>query len=276
MGSACSRGNNSGTKVEETVLHLPSYEKSPSEVVFTSFDAKYNLLQSISLSDYQLLVLNIRYSFQKTGSNSIFFDETDIDHCNVFLKNSIAGHPIYYAKTDEKINQVFIEYITKILTYMQAGAKSFAKKKVIAFNSSVIKRFFMLVVGLLFCYSEDMGKVESLFGWLSIEDKTIVKSFEVELFLYLMIFVPTFANYLTLKDLQRNYNNELPTIDFGKRTDFDQFFLPAKVEEVYNRFIEQFFDNKEKIDYNEYLRKIASSQLAWILTPTGIRSQFNI
>lgn len=276
MGSACSRGNNSGTKVEENVLHLPSYNKSPSEVIFTSFDAKYNLLQSISLSDYQLLLLNIRYSFQKNGSDSIFFDETDIDHCNVFLKNSIAGHPIYYAKTDEKVNQIFIEYITKILSYMQSGAKSLSKKKVIAFNSSVIKRFFLLIVGFLFCYSEDIGKVESLFGWLSNQDKKIVKKFEVELFFYLTIFVPTFANYLTLKDLQRNYNNELPTIDFSKKTEFEKFFLPAKIEEVYNRFIEQFFDKKQEMDYDEYLKKITSSQFAWILTPTGIRSQFNI
>ena len=274
MGSVCTRSANA-TKIEETVLTLPKY-KSNCENIFNSFDEKYNYLQEIPLNDYMLYLINLSGNKKETNSDSIFNVDYDIDLCNVYFKNTIAGHPIFYEKGDDKANQIFVEYMIKELTYMQKGAKSFMKKKESTFDSSVIKKAYLLILGLLYCFSSDKGKVDTLFSWISNKENKIEKSLEIELFFYLLVFTPTYANYLSCIDLQKNYNGELPTIDLKNREKYDPLFKPAKVEEAFNDFIGKFFDKEnEMIDYDEYLKKIASQDLAWILTPIGIRSKFN-
>ena len=274
MGSGCTRNANV-TKIEETVLTLPQY-KSNSENIFKSFDEKFNYLQSIPLNDFLLSMGNISNSKNVTNNESIFNIDYDIDICNVYFKNTIAGHPIFYEKADEKANQLFVEYMIKELTYIQKGAKSFMKKKDTTFDSSVVKKAYLLILGILNCYSSNKGKVDTIFSWISNKENKIQKNIEIELFFYLLIFTPTYANYLSCIDLQKNYNGELPTIDLKNREKYDPLFKPAKVEEVFNEFIGKFFDKEnEVINYNEFLKKIASQDLAWILTPIGIRSKFN-
>ena len=274
MGSGCTRNANV-TKIEETVLTLPQY-KSNSENIFTSFDEKFNYLQAIPLNDFLLSMGNISNSKNVTNNESIFNIDYDIDICNVYFKNTIAGHPIFYEKADEKANQLFVEYMIKELTYIQKGAKSFMKKKETTFESSVVKKAYLLILGILNCYSSNKGKVDTLFSWISNKENKIQKNIEIELFFYLLIFTPSYANYLSCIDLQKNYNGELPTIDLKNREKYDPLFKPAKVEEVFNEFIGKFFDKEnEVINYDEFLKKIASQDLAWILTPIGIRSKFN-
>ena len=274
MGSGCTRNTNA-TKIEETVLTLPQY-KSNSESIFKSFDEKFNYLQAIPLNDFLLSMSKISKNNNGTNNKSIFNIDYDIDMCTVYFKNTIAGHPIFYEKADEKANQIFVEYMTKELTYIQKGAKSFMKKKETTFDSSVIKKEYLLILGLLNCYSSNKGKVDTLFSWICNKENKIQKTIEIELFFYLLIFTPTYANYLSCIDLQKNYNGELPTIDLKNREKYDPLFKPAKVEEAFNEFIGKFFDKEnEMINYDEFLKKIASQDLAWILTPIGIRSKFN-
>ena len=281
MGSC---GSASKKQITEESLSLPSYSSSL-EKIFTSFNSKYNLLLNIPLYDFQLFLFNLTYSTQSKGINSIFNDETDIDNCTVFLRNTIASHPLFYDEKDEKVTQIFMEYIQKLLTYIQKGAKSFMMKKSIEYDSSTVKKFYMLIIGLLFCYSDNLSKVETLFSWICNDSNVIERNSNIELFFYLLIFTPTYANFLTCIDMQKNYDESLPTIKLEEKDKYSAYFQPKTIDEIYDEFMKGLF-NEDNNNNNEgdgclitrdiYLNKIITQQFAWILTDKGIRSKLFI
>ena len=151
------------------------------------------------------------------------------------------------------------------------------KKKSIDYDSSTVKKFYMLIVGLLFCFSDDLSKVETLFSWICNDSNVIERNANIELFFYLLIFTPTYANYLTCVDMQKNYDESLPTIKLDEKDKYSSYFLPKTIDEIYDEFMKGMFDSDNaSITKEMYLNKMVTQQFAWILTDKGIRSKLFI
>lgn len=272
MGSMCGLTQEESKRNPEILINLPSYSSSY-EKPFESFNKEFNLLVRLPLYEYQLTLLNLPYSSQMRGPSSIYLDETDNDNCSVFFKNFIANHPIFYAKRDDNLNQIFVEFISNLLTYLRKGTKAFMKKKQKEFNSGVIKKYYLCIIGILFCYSSDKGKIDALFSLLANDNNCIEKNINNELLIYSMIFLATFSNYLTMKDMKKSYETLPITVDNNEV--YAEAFGLEKIEALYLKFIDKLYGegSQSEVSYDDYFNKIQTQELAWILTPQGIRSQ---
>lgn len=271
MGNMCGKEEEVVKNNPEIEISLPTYT-SRYEKPFEGFDKEYNLLLRLPLYEYQLTILNLPYSSQMRGPSSVFLDETDSDICSVFFKNFIANHPIFYAKRDENVNQIFVEFISSLITYLMKGTKAFMKLKGKEFNSKVIKKYYLCIIGILFCYSTSKGKIDALFSLLANDNNLIEKNINNELMIYSIVFLATFSHYLTMKDLKKG-NSTLP-INIDNNEFYAEAFGLEKIQNVFTNFMTKFFGpSQSEVSYDDYCSKIKTQDFAWILTPQGIRSQ---
>ena len=272
MGAKCSGSHKTGLAVNQIEVVLPSYRDSPTESIFKSFDSNNNFLQNFPLTDYQLSLPNITYtSISETNSLE---DATNIDFVSVYFSNAILKYPtLYEMDISEEKTQIFLEFYSKLINYMIKGIKNFYKKHSIKEEvSDNVKKLYLVIVGLLYCHSEASEKIQCIYNIIS-DDKGIIKKTQDNiLFFYLIIFTPTFANYVTLLDLQKNYDDKLKTVTLAKRGDYDKYFALKNIEDVFEEFSKGFFE--EEMNEDQFMNKIVKEDFAWILTKQGVRSKF--
>ena len=267
--------------VSETVVTLPKYT-SEVEFIFKDFDKKFNYLKDISLFDYLNSIRNIKFSktpgkkeeFSKDEKESIYLSFTDDNSFQIFIENNVVKHPLNEKKTDSQEKQLCVNYICTILSYMVKGQKDYYKntKKVDEYKDN-IKKYMIIIIGLLFCDSKDFDKINTLFSSISNEEGKIKEDEYLYLFIYMMIFAASFGNFSATYQLNSNNQGSLPTMKLEDRAIWDDYFGLYQVRKVFDLFKKTLFENKKELTYEEFFLLIQQENLAWILTKEGIRNR---
>lgn len=271
----------SGITVSETAITLPKFS-SETDFIFDNFDKKYNFLKDISLFDFLISLQNLKFSktpgetdyITEDDPENIFLSFIDIAEVQTFLDNTVGKHPRHYNEKDSENMQLFGEYFKMLIDYNIKGQKDYYKKNPdIDDYKSNLKKYMLIQLGLLYCFSKDMDKINVFFSSVADENCKISKNKYLDLFVYMLIFTASFSNFSTCFKLNQQNDGKLPTMKIEDRPTWDDYFGLYQVEKVFNLFKETLFAEKEELNFDQFYTAIQHENLAWILTLQGIRSK---
>lgn len=279
MGN-CGNAPGGGLVITENPITLPKY-KSEVETLYEEFDKKYNFLKDISLFDFLISIQNLKFT-KTPGTNdyiteedpeTIFLSFIEPTEVETFLDNTIGKHPRHYNEKDSQNKQLFTEYFQKLIDYNLKGQKDYYKNHEMndEYNKE-FKKYMLIQLGLLFCFSKDMEKINVFFSSVVDENGKVSQNQNFELFVYMLIFTASFSNFSTVYKLQQENDGKLPTLKLEEREKWDDYFGLYQVQNAFASFKTELFgqENKE-YTYEQFFSLIQKENLAWILSLQGIR-----
>ena len=247
--------------VSEQAIVLPKYS-SETDFIFNSFDKKYNFLKDVSLFDFLLSLQNLQFTkspdssynnfYSKDEKENIFRSFIDTMTVETFLDKTVGNHPRHYNKDAENC-QIFEEYFKQLIEYMIKGQTDYYKKNRMSdkYNKD-FKKYMLIIIGLLYCSSKDMEKINVLFSCIADQEGVIEDTPDLNLFVYMMIFTASFANFSSVYKLNQDYDQKLPTIKTEERAKWDDYFGLYQVEKVFQLFKTKLFEQNQAISYNQF------------------------
>jgi hypothetical protein len=135
----------------------------------------------------------------------------------------------------------------------------FEKYKILK-NNNIVKKD-IIPLGLIFCRSSNKGKIQILYDLNSnpnFEKNDILFQFLKNIFLLCLI-----AEYSTKKSFDEKFSEE------------DNNEIIKISEDLANKFLSEFFKDKNEIDYKDFEKKfkIKTNDFGWIFNPNGIRNK---
>lgn len=275
--------NNSpvGITVSETAITLPQYRSAVCPI-FEDFDMRYNFLDDIPLFDFLISLQNLKFIkkpkskeyFGSEDPENIFQSFIEREDLYTFLETMINKHPRHYNEKNPERKEIFTEYFKYLLENNILGQKEYYKNNSMKDKfSDSIKKYMIIQIGLLFCASKDMDKVNTMFNCISDENGKIKETEYFNLFVYMLIYTASCSNYLTVCQIQENYNQKLPTINTLDKSKYEDFFGMNQIKKAFNAFKEDLFKQKKELSYDNFYLLIQQQSLAWILTLEGIRKK---
>jgi hypothetical protein len=254
----------------EAISNLSSEEKDFSFLSYESYeddnleklDNEYNILHSISLLDFLFNLEN--FDPQNINNPFISNNKTNYNYLDKFLNEKISNENFinfienkFFMKND--INEMFPEKVKN--TFKKISNDVYNKFNVLI-NRNVLKKD-LIPLGLLFCKSSNLGKVKIFYDINS--SPNFEKNENLFNFLKNMFILSILTeNFLLINVGEKHFNidnNEILTI----------------AENLSNKFLNDFFKNKNVLTNEEYLKKfkIKTNEFGWIFNPNGIKKSIN-
>lgn len=254
----------------EAISNLSPDEKDFSFLSYESYeddnieklDNEYNILHSISLLDF----LSNLENFDSQNINNPFTsnDKKNYNYLDNFLNEKINNENFinfienkFFMKSD--INEMYPEKVKNVFKIISKDVYDQFK---ILINRDVVKRD-LIPLGLLFCKSSNFGKVKILYD-INASPK-FEKNENLFNFLKNMFILSILTENFLLNNVGEKHvnidNNEILTIS----------------ENLSNKFLNDFFKNKNTLTNEEYLKKfkIKTNEFGWIFNPNGIKKSIN-
>ena len=246
---------------EEKDFSFLSYDSYEDENI-EKLDNEYNIFHSISLLDF----LSNLENFDLHNINNPFTSNSkkDYNYLDNFLKEKINNENFinfienkFFMKSD--INEMYPEKVKNVFKIISKDVYNQFK---ILINRDVVKKD-LIPLGLLFCKSSNFGKVKILY------DINASPNFEKNENLFNFLKNMFILSILTENFLLNNVGEKHVNIDNNE--------ILTISENLSNKFLNDFFKNKNILTNEEYLKKfkIKTNEFGWIFNPNGIKKNID-
>lgn len=287
MGNVCITPEN--LKKTEIIFKPDTYRDvslrrytSSNDEYFDNFEKKHNLLRCIQLTEFTFL-FNM-YTFDQSAikhnelliKKRIFLEDLEKSEFISFIKTKIINHhSVYVIKEENNSKQIFLDYLTKIYETVGKGYVSYIRnnkktgKPII--NDKKQKKYFLLAFGFLMCHSDNMGRINYLFEAFCNDNNKIEASLNLEIFLYILILIASYAGISSFLEISKTYTSQVPLVSQKDLLKTLEVYEVNDILFLKDKFVEFFFGLGGSLSYIEFKQKLLEEGFDWILTGSGIR-----
>ncbi|MCQ2815967.1 MAG: hypothetical protein MJ252_01755 [archaeon] len=243
-------------------------------------ETKFNLISSLSLATY-LNLLN-EYSLETatltnrpeiktefTNEDSLLKDELTSDELQPFFEGKLKKNPFLRDQVD-KDEGLFTAFKDTYDAFYEALKTRLVKKKEFNISETLYKKH-LIVFGLLYCQSSNVGKVKLFFDLFKKEDKIIFDK-EMEQMLFTLFTAGSYCPVYALNKLQTVHKKYIKTIEKSEITRMVNISQTKDTENLINLTKEKIWgDSEEGITYSEFKSKFENHEIDWLFNSKGIR-----
>jgi hypothetical protein len=204
--------------------------------------------------------------------------EMNKEEFTVFLENKILKNYLLICIMNEKEDdiQLFKDYAKLLFESLiecekdhwrikNPGAK-LKKGHIVS-----VKKNYILPMGLLYCSSSNISKIDMLFELFSNSNREFELSEDLENFLFYLFITPSSCSLRALKVIAEKFPKKLDGISPGDYTQKSDALEITDIIRLKDIFITNFFKGKNLISRREYEEKFKNEDFGWIFSPNGIR-----
>jgi hypothetical protein len=285
MGALCNTGSNNANieinLVEEYKDVVLKRYKSSNDSYYDIFEKQHNLLKYIRLCEYSILFNSFNFDPHKTGEilqkKRLFIEDLEKNELISFFKAKIINHHILNSYKGSNTLQIFLEFIIKLFEVVGKGLLSYIrinnKKGGVQLTDKKVKKYFLVAVGILFCSSDNLEKIDYIFHAFCNEKEKLEPGLQFEIFLYILCLSASFAGICSIQEVSKAYPIEVHAVAQNDYMKTLETYEVTDIVTVKDNFVKNMFSGVLSLNYNEYREKISTEEFDWILTGPGIRTK---
>ena len=289
MGAKC---GNLCNKIKKKELHEEKEKditfenhKSSLDFIFRKLERDYNLLKYFQLHEYVLLLTYFHVEpkadpFKKHGEveKKENKQEMSAEEFNIFLENKILKNYLLASLMNDKEEEIllFKAYAKLLFESLIESEKDHWRiknpnMKLKKGHIKSVKKLYVISMGLLFCSSSNIAKVEMLYSLFSNENNQFERSEEFENFLFYLFITPSTCSFRALKGVAERYPKKLEEISAADYTQKSDALEISDIIRLKDIFLRNFFKGAGTVSKKDYEEKFRSENFGWIFNPNGIR-----
>ena len=260
---------------------------SKNDSILSLIESKYNYLCEIQLSDYINILENFNLSnatlpYDKKQAKTIFsindFNEPmERSYFQSFIENKLIKLEELSAnqnKEKEEVNylkknnllELHASLNIKLKQYKNIEDESGTKK-------DIIHKKHLIPLGVLFTYSDVLGKVKFIFDLFKENDR-FQNSNDFEDYLISSFFLSSYCLVSSGSKLLRKNGEEFSKFKLDFIKDMVNAYSLDNCKTLLKEFIDSFFPKENPFDWEEFKQKFEGKEgFQWILSSKGIRSK---
>jgi hypothetical protein len=289
MGAKCSNLCNKHKKKQlqeeekEKDLEFGNYTSSLCKY-YKKMEKDYNLLKYFQLHEF-VLILTLFHVEPKVDpfkkdliEKKESKQEMNKEEFTVFLENKILKNFLvsFIMNDREDDIQLFKDYAKFLFDSLIECEKDYwrIKNPGIKLKKGYIlslKKIHILPMGLLYCCSSNISKIDMIFELFSNTDREFELSEDFENFLFYLFITPSSCSLRALKLIAQNFPKKLEEISPGDYTQRSDALEISDIIRLKDKFLNDFFKGKTKISRKEFEDNFRNEDFGWIFSTNGIR-----
>ncbi len=256
------------------------YYKSNNDKFVLKLETNQNVLTFITLIEFINMLENFSpdtatLPFEeplksKFSSNDEFlYKKMSIDEFQSFIENKVMKSKEVYEiiGKEPEVKEISIDGLREVYQSLQKKLDQHYKDK----ETNRIIRRNILAMGLLYCLTNNIGKIKLLFDIFSNDGKTISKSDDLDDFILSMFILSSYSIISARNKVSKSSNVFKPLTNQELKEAINVSEL-GDCEKLLEFFNDKFFD-KESLNYEEFKEKFVDQNngFGWIFCPQGIR-----
>ena len=264
----------------QTNIVFPEY-KSISDAFLVDVEKNNNLFYFIPLIDFVNLLENftirndtnpteIKRKTNYKSTDKFLEEEISREEFQAFITIDILNHKNIYdiaMKNNEKkenFQNIFTIIYDSLLTQLNQHFKNKMSER--------LKKRHILAIGLLYCLSNNIGKIKFFYDIFNAEDIGFWKCEELDEFL-LSLFVIASTGIINARMKIGTINKNFPPLKQEESYALVKYNELNNCQKLLKQFDKEFFDI-DQMTYEEFKGRFsASNSCGWIFEPKGIREK---
>lgn len=247
---------------------------------FKEFENSHNLLKYIELTEFLALfsVLKLK-SLNNTNAlkSEMLMENLDRLDFLSFIDCKILNHHLVYRMKETDSSQIFTDYLSKLYEITGKGLISFAseikKKGKGKMKDKKVKNYFLLVLAILYCNSDDLTKLEIFFYSFADVNNEIKLNLNLHAFLFVLFLISSFGGLYGIYETRKTYPRKVPLVTPDDYSRALGIYDASDMMEVSSVYLNKLFgDLNGKLNYTQFLEKVKLQDLDWIFSSSGIRN----
>ena len=261
------------------------YYKSNNDKFVLKLETNQNVLTFITLIEFINMLENFSpetatLSFDEplkskfSSKDDFLYKKMTIDEFQSFIENKImkSKEVSEIIGKETEVKEISIDGLRELYQALKKKLDQHYKDK----ETNRIIRRNILAMGLLYCLSNNIGKIKLLFDIFSDDQNKISKSDDFDDFILSLFILSSYAVISARNKVSKSSNKFKPLTneELKEAINVSELGDCEKLLEIFN---EKFFD-KESFNYEEFKEKFVDQNngFGWIFCPQGIRYMLEI